>query len=350
MKQRFKSVCLEGLGIALPPRVVTSDEIEDMLSPLYKRLDLPQGRLELMTGIQARRWGEKGLKPSDLSVEAGRKALDDAGIDTKKVGCLIHASVCRDFLEPATATVVHHKLGLSRDCQVFDLSNACLGWLDGWVEIATKIEMGQIECGLIVSGEDGRGLVETTIETLNQDTSLTRKTIKGRFASLTIGSGGVAAVLTSDSIAKKNHVLLGALSQCNTEHHVLCQGGLTPEESTRMSVDMKTDSETMLHAGVALGARTWSETRSFFGLTSDDVQHFVTHQVGSAHQRLLFEKLELDRNKDFSTYEELGNMGSASIGITLAKAAQGRRLKKGDGVMMMGIGSGLVSLMVGLKW
>ena len=175
MLQTFSKVRLAGVGVELPQRQVTSAEIERKLKPLYNRLGLPEGRLEGMSGIHTRRWCDVGVKPSDLSIEAGIKAIASSVLEKSNIGCLIHSSVCRDFLEPATASVVHHGLGLTSECQIFDVSNACLGMLSSMSIVANMIEQNQIEAGLIVSGEDGRALVETTVEQLNNDQNLTRK-------------------------------------------------------------------------------------------------------------------------------------------------------------------------------
>ena len=172
---RFARTCLESLGYCLPDEVVSSDQIEQRLEPLYRRLRLPEGRLELMTGIRQRRVWPAGTLPGDKSVESGRRAIEAAGIDPQQIGALIHGSVCRDHLEPATACRVHHELGLSRECVVHDVSNACLGLLSGVVQVANMIELGQIRAGLVVGTEDSRSLLETTIAALNADTQLTRQ-------------------------------------------------------------------------------------------------------------------------------------------------------------------------------
>ena len=185
---RYHTVCLESIGYTLPDEIVTSAEIEERLSPLYERLRLPPGRLELITGIRERRFWAPGTVPSDKSAETAEKTIVAAGIDRREIGALIHGSVCRDHLEPATACRVHHLLNLPSSCQIYDLSNACLGLLNGVVQVANMIELGQIRAGLIVGTESSRSLVETTIAELNANTSLTRETIKPALASLTIGS------------------------------------------------------------------------------------------------------------------------------------------------------------------
>src|SRR3954464_12117452 len=107
---RYQHVCIESLGYTIPDEIITSDDIEARLAPLYSRLKLPEGRLELMSGIRERRLWPRGTRPSDHSILSGRQAIESAGIDPQQIGCLIHGSVCRDQLEPATACRVHHAL------------------------------------------------------------------------------------------------------------------------------------------------------------------------------------------------------------------------------------------------
>src|SRR5947207_11797939 len=116
---RYQNVCLESICHSLPPEVVASAEIESRLRPIYDRLRLPEGRLELMTGIRERRFFPPGTRPSTISIESARRAIDASGIDRCQFGALIHGSVCRDFLEPATACRVHHALELPADAVIY---------------------------------------------------------------------------------------------------------------------------------------------------------------------------------------------------------------------------------------
>ena len=123
---QYTKVNLEALGYTLPPHSISTSELEAELAPVYQRLSLPEGRLELMTGLSARRYWDSDTLPGDKSIESGNSAIQDSGIDRNSIGMLVHGSVCRDHLEPATAARVHHKLGLSTDCHIYDVSNACL--------------------------------------------------------------------------------------------------------------------------------------------------------------------------------------------------------------------------------
>lgn len=344
---RYKNVHIESVGHLLPERVVTSLELEDRLAPAYQRLGFHPGRIELMSGIRERRHFEPGTRPSSVATQAAEVALERAGVDRDKLGVLIFSSVCRDFMEPATASVVHANLKLPHTCQCFDLSNACLGFANAMMVAASMIELGQIQAALVVAGEDGGPLVEATVQRLNQDTSISRKGSKLSFASLTIGSGAAAMVLTGTGLAKSGHRLLGGGMLVDSAAVELCQGG-TGESA--IGPLMQTDSEALMQAGVQLATRVWTETRSELGWTNEDVNRVFTHQVGVMHRKLLFEKLELDPAKDFPTVETLGNIGSVSLPISLSLGLAANKVSEGDNLALLGIGSGLVCLNMGVRW
>lgn len=344
---RFQRVRLASLAHDLPPRRVPSEELEERLAPIYGRLGLRVGRLELMTGIAERRFAEPGTRPSTLATGAGRLALLRSGISPEQLGAVIHSSVCRDFLEPATASVVHSNLGLPETCAAFDLSNACLGFLNGMIEVARAIELGEIRAGLVVSGEDGGPLVEATIASLLQRADqVTRKELKLALASLTIGSGSVAAVLTASDLAPDAPVFLGGAQRADTRHVELCQGDQVGELGGPL---METDAEALLEAGCSLAARTFPDFLGQLDWRREEVDRFVTHQVGGAHRRALLGALELDPSLDFPTVETLGNVGTVSAPISLSLALESGSIPPGSRVAILGIGSGLHCAMLGLR-
>ena len=211
-----------------------------------------------MTGIRERRFWPPGMAVSEKSIVSAEKAIALSGIEKKHFGALIHGSVCRDFLEPATACGVHHGLGLPRECAVYDLSNACLGLLNGAVQIANMIELGQIRAGVVVGTESGRALVENTIHQLNGDTSLSRNDIKLSVASLTIGSGSAAIVLCHKDLSRTGNRLLGGVMRANTDGCKLCHSGRDESADPGMKPLMWTDSETLMREGIALGKEAFS--------------------------------------------------------------------------------------------
>lgn len=339
----FSRVCLESLGYTLPREVVTTQAIEQRLAPVYQRLRLPEGRLQLMTGIAERRFYAPGTRPSTISIASARHAMQASDIQPAEIGALVHGSVCRDFLEPATACRVHHELGLSSHCVIYDVSNACLGLLNGVLQVANMIELGQIDAGLVVGTETGRNLVEGTIAQLNADQSLTRSQIKLAVASLTIGSASAAFLMTSDRRSQTGNRLVGGAAHCRTVHHELCQSDGHAEL-------MQTDSEALMLEGVATGKATFDQFKQATGWTTADIDRTFCHQVGVAHRKLLFDALELDPALDFPTLEVLGNTGSAALPITLARGLEQRPAAGGEKLALLGIGSGINSVMLGCEW
>jgi 3-oxoacyl-[acyl-carrier-protein] synthase III len=345
---RYRHVAIAAVCHVLPSEVVTSAEIEARLRPVYERLGLPEGRLELMTGIRERRFFPRGTRPGQVSAEVAARAIEVSRIDRAHFGGLVHGSVCRDQLEPATASFVHHASGLPQSAFVLDVSNACLGLLNGMVLLADMIELGQIRAGVVVGTEDGRGLVEGTIESLLANDSLTRQEIKQDFASLTIGSGSAAIVLCDRKLARSGHRFLGGAFRAETASHELCTGGDANTQSDALR--MQTDSEALLHAGIALAECTWQDAKRALGWSNADVDKAFTHQVGRAHRKLLFERLQLDPAIDFPTVEYLGNTGAAALPTAWSLGIEQGRLADGDRVALLGIGSGLNALMLGLQW
>jgi len=347
---RYQNVCLEAIVSTLPDERLSSAEIEARLAPLYRRLRLPEGRLELMTGIRERRFWARGTKPSQKSVETAQKAIRQAGIDKRLIGALVHGSVSRDFVEPATACGVHHQLGLPPECLVYDVSNACLGLLNGMLQVAGMIELGQIRAGVVVGTESSRALVESTIDKLNRDTSLGRNDIKPAFASLTIGSASAAMVLVDRELSRTGNRLLGGVARTNTEFCHLCQGGYDESDGARGSLLMDTDSETLMREGVGTAQSAFVEFLASLDWEPGRIDKTFCHQVGRAHQRLLFDALALDPAIDYSTFEHLGNTGSVALPTTAAMGVENGHLSKGDRVALLGIGSGINVLMLGVEW
>jgi len=346
---RYQHVCVEAVVHNPAPHVVTSAEIEIQHATVYERLNLPAGRLELMTGIQERRFYERGTLPGQISAATVQNAVTASRLDPRHFGALIHGSVCRDQMEPATAAGVHAGSGLPDGCLVLDVSNACLGLLSGMLHIADMIELGRIQAGVVVGTETARGLLEGTIASLLNDDSLTRKSIKSAFASLTVGSGSAAVVLCHEDLSQTGYRLLGGSFLSDTAAHNLCAGGVDSEEHGDSRPRMETDSEALLHAGIALAERNWQITRQILGWRNNDPDRIFTHQVGKQHRTLLVERLELDPQLDYPTVERFGNTGAVALPMALAMGLEEDLPAKGTNLALLGIGSGLNSIMLGIE-
>ena len=340
----FSRVVIEQMAYALPPQVVTSEQLEHSLDPLYERLNLKVGRLELMTGIKERRFWESSHKASQASAEAGVKLLEEGNIDPKEVDLLIHSAVCRDRLEPATASYVHKLMGLGHNTQILDISNACLGFLNALILAGSMIEQGTINRAIIVAGENGKPLVDETVKLLNKG-NLDRKSIKPFFANLTIGAGAVAwSICRDENQMNKLPRLSQFANSTDTSHNQLCEG-----DQSMNGMLMQTDSEELLHAGITVAGNAWQKFLMTSKWNSQSPELVVTHQVGKAHQQEIEKALSYDRKKSFTTYEFLGNCGSVSLPITFTLACEKNPTFLQAKSALLGIGSGLSSLMLALN-
>lgn len=400
---KYSRVQIESIGYKLGPVVVTSDELENRLAPMYEKLYMSQGQLKALTGIEERRWWDEGTTLSEGASAAAQKALEQSNVDVDDIDVLVYTGVCREQFEPATACVVANALGVTNDAFIYDISNACLGVLNGIIDVANRIELGQIRAGMVVSCESSREINEIMIQQMLENPTM--EMYSSSLATLTGGSGAAAVLLTDGSFGCKGRPrLLGAMSKAAPEYHKLCRWGVTlspiqmgkmifSPDRLRLALDeimqpdtlpdtlkdlmehtseklppvlanlmpkeklpaaltqfMQTDSVAVLKHGVELGVRTWGSFLTRMGWAVDNVDKIICHQVGSGHRDTILRALGIPPEKEYSTYPYLGNIGTVSLPLTAALAEQRKFLRPGDRVGFLGIGSGLNCLMLGWEW
>jgi len=317
-----------GLAALDAPVVVTSSWIDEQLAETFARTGVRPGILAGVAGIEARRWWEPGTSFADAAAMAGRAALERSGVDPSRVGLLLSTSVCKPHLEPSVACDVHHRLGLAPSCMNFDIGNACLGFMNAMHVAATMIDSGAVEYALIVDGEGSRAIQEATLARLSRPET-TAADVFAEFASLTLGSGAAAMLLGPLEQHPGAHRIVGGVARAATEHNGLCSGDLT-----RMS----TDTAALLTAGLDLADAAWNDVPETFSWRTG-IDWYVLHQVSKVHTRTLCERLGIDESKAPLTYPQYGNVGPASVPITLANNEE--RMHPGQRVLCLGIGSGL---------
>jgi 3-oxoacyl-[acyl-carrier-protein] synthase-3 len=299
-------------------------------------LRLRSGLLRRVAGVNERRNWAPGESSDDAAVAAGRQALTESGVDASEIGLVINTSVSRKHLEPSVAVRLHHGLGMPSSAINFDIANACLGFVNGMSVAASMIESGQIRYAIVVNGEDADEIQVNTIDRLLRE-DVDREGFMSEFASLTLGSGSAAAVLGRTDEHPGGHRILGGVTRAATQFHELCVG----------SVDgMFTDAKALLKGGLDLVVSAWKEASTEWDWSTMD--RYITHQVSSVHTNAIVKAAKLDRDRVPTTFPQYGNVGPASIPITLAEEQE--TLKKGDRVLLMGVGSGLNTAMMELAW
>jgi acyl-CoA:acyl-CoA alkyltransferase len=318
------------------PHVVTSAMFDERLLDTYARTGLRPGLLERLAGIRERRWWPTDVRFTDAAAMAGAKALAESGVDPSRVGLLLNTSVSRAHLEPSAAVAVHDALDLPSSCLNFDVTNACLGFVNGMQIAGAMIDAGQIDYALVVDAESSRYTQEVTLDRL-AGPDVTARQVVAAFATLTLGSGAAAMVLGRADRHPEGHRFVGGTARAGTEHHELCVGDLE---------GMHTDSKGLLEAGLALSVQTWAAARSDFDWEGMD--RYVVHQVSKVHTAALCRALAIDPARVPLTFPTRGNMGPASVPFTLARQVDS--LERSDRVLCMGIGSGLNTSCAEIAW
>lgn len=324
---------------ATPGQVaVSSDDIDEMLAPARKRLRLPKGILQRVAGVYERRWWKDPVDGWRQGiVQAAERALADSGVRRDQIGLIINASVSRPYLEPALATSVHAALGLPASTLNFDITNACLGFVNGMALASSMIDSGAIEYALIVGAENVEMTQRATIDRLNAK-GATRADYNSRFASLTLGSGAAAMILGPADRHPEGHRMLYTETRAGTEHHELCIGSMD---------DMRTDTQGLLENGLSLVLETWRGAHEN-GRDFRNADRYIIHQVSMPYARSFAKTVGVDFDRIPVTFPDWGNIAAEAVPMTLAHFQDG--FERGQRILLLGVGSGLNTAMMEVTW
>jgi 3-oxoacyl-[acyl-carrier-protein] synthase-3 len=336
----FHQVSIDVVRHVDAPVRLASSQINERLRSTMDRLGIRGSLLEEVAGIRERRVWDSPAQVTDVATLAAKAALEASSVPRDRIGLLVSTSVCRDFIEPSVAAVVHGNLGLAAGCQNFDLGNACLAFLNGMDVAGLMIERGDIDYALIVDGEVSNEVTESTIERLSSP-SATAEQFRAEFASLTLGSGAVAMVLGRSDLLPGGHRYRGSVTRAATQFSGLCRGTMQR---------MVTDTKTLLAEGLRLAAGTFQAASQAFGWSGGEVDEYVLHQVSKVHTDALLGLLGIDPARALTIFPEHGNVGPASVPIALSKLEEVGRLREGHRVALLGIGSGLNCAMAEVVW
>ncbi len=345
---KFTKVFLESIGYELPQHIVTSTWIEEQLAPLYKKLYLHPGQLEALTGVRERRWWNLGHINAIEAAKAARRALAETDVPIEDIGAVVYGAVCRDDKEPATACQVAAELRVRPNTVIHDITNACLGTMNAIVDVANRIELGQIKAGLVVACETAREITQIMIQRMLDEGTM--EFFKQAMATLTGGSGAVGIVLSDGSYGYKGPRLVGGVTLGAPEHYAMCRWGEDKRVPARAPQMMETNAIGMLRHGGELIRWVGDDFFTSLNWTREELDKIVSHQVAASNRDAIINNLGLTLDKDFSTFQFLGNMGTVSLPVTAAIAEERGFIEEGQKVGFIGIGSGLNSMMLGWEW
>lgn len=336
----FEHVSIASIAHIDAPHALSSVDINERMRPTLDRLGIRTDMLGDIAGIHSRRFWEDGTQASDAATLAAEKALAELDIPRDRIGLLVNTSVSRDFLEPSTASIVSGNLGLSDTCQNFDVANACLAFITGMDIAGRMIECGEIDYALVVDGETANLAYEKTLERMASP-DITLEQFRQEMATLTLGCGAAAMVLSRTELAPDAPRYKGGVTRAATQWNGLCRGNLDR---------MVTDTRLLLIEGMKLAQKTFSAAKIALGWAVEELDEFVIHQVSQVHTQAFIRAFGIDPKKVLTIFAEHGNIGPASVPIVLSKLKEMGRLKKGQRIALMGIGSGLNCSMAEVVW
>ncbi len=307
----IRGAVITGWGTALPPKVLTNHDLEEMF-------DTNDEWIVERTGIRER---HVGGTTTDLSVEAGRKAIEMSGVDPAEIDALILATTTPDRTVPASAPGVAAELGLR--CGAFDVNAACSGFMYGLVMAHGLVAMGSRKILLI--GTD----------TLARITDWTDRNTAILFAD---GSGAAVLEATDDG---RDQLLGWDLDADGTAERFLYSdiGGyiqMEGKEVFRRAVRIMVDSAT--------------KSMNAAGVTADQLALVVPHQANLRIIQASCERLGIPMDKAAVVLDRTGNTSSASIPLAFADALDAGRVQPGDLVLLVGFGAGMTAASAVIRW
>ncbi|MER3395752.1 MAG: 3-oxoacyl-ACP synthase [Acidimicrobiia bacterium] len=312
---------ITGWGMAVPPRVLTNSDLEQIV-------ETSDEWIRSRTGVIERHVLSEGEKPSQLGAQAAKEALEKAGLDVGEVDTIVVTTCTGDRSIPATANSVQHLLG-NDTAAAFDVNGGCVGFIYG-LQIATSmISTGAAERALVVAAE---GLTRFTDYT-------------DRSTCVLFGDGGGAIVLEPSS--REEGCLASKFSSDASAIELLTvPGGMAERPASHDTVDSRLHYLKMEGAEVFRRAVVGMEqtVRALLDETKtslDEIQLVVPHQANKRIIDALAKRLELSHDKVVCNIERYGNTSSATIPIALAEAVSEGRLDKGDLVLLVAFGAGL---------
>ncbi|MFL6713328.1 MAG: 3-oxoacyl-ACP synthase III family protein [Sulfurifustis sp.] len=339
----FYTVChsrLVSTGVYVPEQRVTSTELFESFDS-KNRFDIPYDWLERSMGIRERRMAPADVSPSQMALTAAREALDRAAIPPPEIDVIVYAGIMRDYVEPASAHIVQDRLQ-AKNAIVFDVTNACHGFMNAIHLVDALIGLRQARYGLIVTGEHLSRVVRRAVETLQMTHD--RKVFKNLAGGLTLGDAGAAIILGPKLTPESG--FMGCMLRSMGEHSGLCTYGARGEESAPLMTDMPN----IVKAHLQMHAEMYRESMLKFGWEPDEISKFVHHQVSLRAFKMHSEYSKVPVGLMPNTVSTMGNLATASIPVNLHNLVVNRELADGDKVFIAGAGSGLSISQAAFVW
>ncbi|MES2936473.1 MAG: beta-ketoacyl-ACP synthase III [Pseudomonadota bacterium] len=309
---------ITGTGSYLPPRRVTNAELAAELAG--RGVETSDNWIVERTGIRARHFAAPDVTSSELALQACRHALEAAGRTPQDIDLIIVATSTPDMVFPSSACILQHKLGIA-GCPAFDLQAVCTGFVYAITVADAMIRAGSATRALVVGSE-----VFSRILDFND-----------RSTCVLFGDGAGAVVLEASDTPG---ILASDLHADGGHVGILCVPGTVSGGQVLGDPFLKMDGQAVFKLAVGVLESAARTTLAKAGRTEADIDWLIPHQANIRIMQGTAKRLKLPMDKLVVTVDQHGNTSAASVPLALDAAVRGGKIKKGDTLMLEGVGGG----------
>ncbi|WP_277184110.1 beta-ketoacyl-ACP synthase III [Caballeronia sp. BR00000012568055] len=308
-----------GTGSYLPSERITNQALADRLA--QQGVETSDEWIVARTGIHARHFAAPDQTTSDLSLIASRKAIEAAGIDAQEIDLIIVATSTPDFVFPSTACLLQNKLGIKNNGAAFDVQAVCSGFAYAVATADALIRSGMNRTALVVGAETFSRILD----------------FKDRTTCVLFGDGAGAVVLQASD---EPGVLASALHADGSYSNILCTPGNVNGGVISGSAFLHMDGQAVFKLAVNVLEKVAIEALEKAKLTPQDIDWLIPHQANIRIMQSTARKLGLPMERMVVTVGEHGNTSAASIPLALDVAVRDGRIKRGQNILIEGVGGG----------
>ncbi|QGZ55179.1 beta-ketoacyl-ACP synthase III [Paraburkholderia acidiphila] len=308
-----------GTGSYLPPDRVTNQELAERLAA--KGVETSDEWIVARTGIHARHFAAPDVTTSDLALAASQRAIAAADVDPQSIDLIIVATSTPDFVFPSTACLLQNKLGIRNHGAAFDVQAVCSGFAYAVSVADSLIRSGQNRTALVVGAETFSRILD----------------FNDRTTCVLFGDGAGAIVLQASS---EPGVLSSALHADGSYAHILCTPGNVNGGVIAGNAFLHMDGQAVFKLAVNVLEKVAIEALDKAQLTADQVDWLIPHQANIRIMQGTCRKLGLPAERMVVTVGEHGNTSAASIPLAFDVAVRDGRIKRGQNVLIEGVGGG----------
>jgi 3-oxoacyl-[acyl-carrier-protein] synthase-3 len=309
---------ITGTGSWLPPRRVANDAMVAMLAA--RGVETSDRWIVERTGIRARHFADEGVGASDLAWHAARRALEAAGRRAEDLDLIVVATSTPDMVFPSTACILQAKLGV-HGCAAFDLQAVCSGFVYALAVVDSMVRAGSARCALVVGAEVFSRILD----------------FGDRTTCVLFGDGAGAVVVEASDTPG---VLATELHADGRHVGILCTPGTVAGGHVRGDPLLRMDGTAVFKLAVGVLDSAARAVLEKAGRSAGDLDWLIPHQANIRIMQGTARRLGLDMDKLVVTVDEHGNTSAASVPLALDAAVRDGRVKRGDTVMLEGVGGG----------